>query len=131
MKKKNSDEISFSFFFSFCVYKNERGKIFSKKNSTLVVRPQVSVPNTELVVVLGEEATFECQASGDPAPKLVWRRLDQDGVSGGGGAPLPVTKSDDNNRSIYKVMHSFDFFHFALIKTGPLSQSNEALKLVS
>ena len=71
-----------------------------------LVRPQVSVPHTELDVVLGEEATFECQASGDPAPKLVWRRLDEasggGGSSSGQGAPLPA-KTDDTNRSIFKV----------------------------
>lgn len=66
--------------------------------SVCAVRPQVSVPHAELVVVLGEEATFECQASGDPAPKLVWRRLDASTRD----APFPA-KADDNNRSIFKV----------------------------
>ena len=78
----------------------------------LAVRPQVSVPHSELVVVLGEEATFECQASGDPTPKLVWRRRLDSSNDGGGGisgasTPLPA-KSDQNNRSTFKVLPIID-----------------------
>ena len=69
------------------------------------VRPQVSVPHTELVVTLGEEAVFECQASGDPAPKLAWRRLNSnDGGTTAAAADSPAVKSDDTaNRSTFKV----------------------------
>jgi hypothetical protein len=68
------------------------------------VRPQVSVPHTELVVTLGEEAVFECQASGDPAPKLAWRRLNSNDGGMTAAADSPAVKSDDTaNRSIFKV----------------------------
>lgn len=62
-----------------------------------IVRPQVSVPHAELVIVLGEEAVFECQASGDPAPRLLWRRLDSSESS------TPVKSDDTTNRSTFKV----------------------------
>ena len=60
------------------------------------VRPQASIVNKEVVVILGEEAIFKCNASGDPTPSLVWRRLD---------APLPAGRARaTENRSGLKVM---------------------------
>uniref|UniRef100_A0A0P4YGA7 Receptor-type tyrosine-protein phosphatase alpha n=1 Tax=Daphnia magna TaxID=35525 RepID=A0A0P4YGA7_9CRUS len=66
---------------------------------SVYVRPQVSVPHAELVIVLGEEAVFECQASGDPAPRLLWRRLDSSESS------TPVKSDDTTNRSTFKIQH--------------------------
>ena len=67
------------------------------------VRPQVSIAQTDLVAVLGEEASFECHASGDPAPRLTWHRLlDQGGAGGGTNAPVEA-KSDEDHRSGFKV----------------------------
>ena len=50
------------------------------------------------MVVVGDEASFECQASGDPTPELLWRRLSDNSV-------LPVQQSTGgDNRSTFKVL---------------------------
>ena len=44
----------------------------------------MSVSAKDMVVILGEDVVFECNASGDPMPSLLWRRT---------GAPLPAGRS--------------------------------------
>ena len=80
--------------------------------STSTVRPQVSIALPDLMVVLGDEASFECQASGDPAPELLWRRLFDNSA-------LPVQQSSSgDNRSTFKVLvtHVLSFFLLLIIK---------------
>lgn len=49
-----------------------------------------------MAVILGEDAIFACNASGDPAPSLMWRRLD---------GPLPAGRARaTENRSGLKVI---------------------------
>lgn len=43
---------------------------------TLLVRPRVSIKEMKVVAVVGDDAVFECEASGDPQPTLTWRRID-------------------------------------------------------
>ncbi len=65
----------------------------------------MSIPQPDLVVVLGEEASFECHASGDPAVRLVWRRLLDEG--GGSSSDTPLDAKLDDNRSSFKVLHIY------------------------
>lgn len=67
----------------------------------------MSIPQPDLVVVLGEEASFECHASGDPAVRLVWRRLLDEGGVGSSGSDTPLDAKLDDNRSSFKVLHIY------------------------
>ena len=53
------------------------------------VRPVVVRPPQDVTALVGSDATFECGASGDPTPHVVWRR--QDG-------PLPAGRARSTDR---------------------------------
>ncbi|XP_071518482.1 uncharacterized protein [Panulirus ornatus] len=43
---------------------------------SVVVPPRISRPPQDIVVDEGDDATLECEATGDPQPSLTWRRED-------------------------------------------------------
>nr|XP_057926871.1 hemicentin-1 [Doryrhamphus excisus] len=57
-----------------CLAKNEAGVAVGRTKLVLQVPPVLSVPHVEYTAVLGQPASMECVADGQPQPEVTWHK---------------------------------------------------------
>ena len=60
-----------------CIAENPAGRIESKTELKVIIRPKVQELFNKTMAVGQSEGRIICKASGDPMPEIIWRKWSQ------------------------------------------------------
>ena len=61
-----------------CIAKNNAGEVRAEAELAVIIRPKVETLENKTWPVNTSEARLTCKATGDPLPKVVWRKLSRE-----------------------------------------------------
>ena len=57
-----------------CIAENNAGRLEASAQLNVIIKPKVQELQNQTFPVGKEKATLTCKASGDPLPKIIWRK---------------------------------------------------------
>ncbi|XP_077985400.1 kin of IRRE-like protein 3 [Glandiceps talaboti] len=83
-----------------CRVTNTAGKGNASRTLTVQYGPRITKPPEDTAVDIGSTATFQCEAVGNPTPKITWKRLGSN-VMLSGMSTLQIDKVHDTDFGVY------------------------------